>query len=170
MKTLLLIAATTALALMAGLFYAWSVSVTPGLARLGNAEYIRAMQAMNRAILNPLFFICFFGTLVLLPLAAFLNYSPKPGLRFWLLFAASVLYLFGVFGTTVIGNVPLNESLNTFQVNSAPAGELVSRRNSFEIPWNQFNTIRTISSLLALIAALWACVLSDIEPGEIFTD
>src|SRR5262249_16863870 len=50
--------------LMAGVFFAFSTSVMRGLARLGPAEAIAAMQAMNRAILNPLFLACFFGSAV----------------------------------------------------------------------------------------------------------
>jgi len=48
--------------LMAGLFFAFSVSVMKALARLPPAEGIAAMQSINVAILNPLFGAAFFGT------------------------------------------------------------------------------------------------------------
>jgi uncharacterized membrane protein len=60
----LIIAATTT-ALMAGLFFAWSYSITLGLARLSDEAYIAAMQAGNRTILNPTFYIVFFGVALL---------------------------------------------------------------------------------------------------------
>ena len=51
---ILTIAATTT-ALIAGLLYAYSCSVNIGLGRLADAEYISAMQSINKAIQNPLF-------------------------------------------------------------------------------------------------------------------
>jgi uncharacterized membrane protein len=48
--------------LMAGLFFAFSVAVMKVLARLPSAEVIAAMQAINVAIINPVFLTVFFGT------------------------------------------------------------------------------------------------------------
>ncbi len=68
--------------LMAGLFFAFSVSVMRALARLPAAEGIVAMQAINVAILNPVFLMAFFGTAaacVLVLIASFLRWhSPGP--------------------------------------------------------------------------------------------
>ena len=80
---ILTIAATTT-ALIAGLLYAYSCSVNIGLGRLADAEYISAMQSINKAIQNPLFFISFMGTLLLLPLCTYLNYGQPLSNRFWL--------------------------------------------------------------------------------------
>ena len=52
---MLLIITAVFTGLMAGLFYSWSISVTPGIARLVDKEYLASFQAMNRAIINPLF-------------------------------------------------------------------------------------------------------------------
>ena len=46
---ILTIAATTT-ALITGLLYAYSCSVNIGLGRLADAEYIAAMQSINKAI------------------------------------------------------------------------------------------------------------------------
>jgi len=61
-------------ALMAGLFYSWSISVTPGLKNINDKSYLEAMQAMNKAILNPAFFAIFFGSIVSLLLTLFLQF------------------------------------------------------------------------------------------------
>ena len=61
---MLLVITTTITGLAAGLFYSWSVSVTPGIGRLGDKEYLAAFQAMNRAIINPVFMLCFFDVAV----------------------------------------------------------------------------------------------------------
>ena len=60
--------------LSAGLFYAWSVSVIPGTKRVPDLVYLEAMQAINRAILNPAFFLVFFGSLILLGVSTVQNF------------------------------------------------------------------------------------------------
>ena len=141
---------------MAGLFYAWSCSVMLGFARLKDREFMAAMQATNRAILNPVFFAAFLGAPVLLPISTFLNYGQSP--RFTLLFAATVIYLIGTFGVTIFGNVPLNNTLDSFKPESATDEEVARQRANFERRWNNLNTIRTVSSTIALILVIIACL------------
>lgn len=71
MTTILLIITAILTALIAGLFYAYSCSVVLGLGKLSDTEYLKAMQNINREILNPLFFSSFMGTTVLLPVSVF---------------------------------------------------------------------------------------------------
>lgn len=66
-NTIILVVTTLSSGLMAGLFYTWSISVTPGLAKVGTENYLQAFQSMNRAILNPAFFIFFMGLVIRLP-------------------------------------------------------------------------------------------------------
>ena len=42
--------------LTAGLLLIFSIAVNPGLARLSEEEYYRAMKFINQVILNPIFF------------------------------------------------------------------------------------------------------------------
>lgn len=158
MKLIVLIISATTTALMAGLFFAWSYSVTLGLARLSNTDYISAMQAMNRAIQNPFFFCCFFGALLMLPLSAYLYYEVPTPIRFWLLLSATIVYGVGVMGVTIVGNIPLNQALDAFDLSTASADEMARQRSQFEIPWNRLNMIRTISSGLALVLVIVACI------------
>ncbi len=158
MKLLCLVLTATSTALIGGLFYAWSCSVTIGLARLPDSGYIAAMQAMNRAIQNPVFFAAFLGTAVLLPLCTYLHYSSPLSVRFWYLFGATVVYLLGVLGVTIFGNVPLNEALDAFPLSSASAAEMAAQRARFEGPWNGLNTVRTLASTLAIILVILACL------------
>lgn len=51
-------------ALIAGLFYAYSCSVNPGLGNLPDKEYILTMQSINIAIINPVFMLSFIGTVI----------------------------------------------------------------------------------------------------------
>jgi uncharacterized membrane protein len=155
-SNIVLIIAATLTALMAGLFYAWSCSVMVGFAGLSNKEFVSAMQATNRAIQNPVFFVAFFGAPVLLPISAFLHYGQAS--RFWLLLAASAIYLVGTFGVTMFGNVPLNNALDRFNSASATEEETARQRANFERRWNNLNTIRTVSSTLAVILVAIACL------------
>ena len=74
-SNVILVVTATCTALIAGLLYAYSCSVIPGLKSLPDAEYIVTMQSINKAIQNPVFFISFMGTLVLLPITTYMNYS-----------------------------------------------------------------------------------------------
>ena len=150
---ILLITATTT-ALIAGLFYTYTCSVNPGLTRLPDSGYLAAMQSINKAILNPLFFASFLGTLLLLPLSTYLHYR-QPG--FSILLIATLVYVIGVIGVTAFGNIPLNDALAGFNLKSASIEEIARQRTKFEKPWNKLNTIRTVVSLISLILVLIAC-------------
>lgn len=149
---------TTTTALIAGLLYAYSCSVNIGLGQLPDAEYISAMQAINRAIQNPLFFISFMGTLFLLPLSTYLHYGQPVSTRFWLLLAATVVYILGVIGVTALGNVPLNNMLESFNLKAASLNDMAQQRSKFENAWNQFHTIRTWAAVLVLVLTIVACL------------
>ena len=92
------VVACLATGLITGLFYAYSCSVNNGLGRLSDTEYMRAMQSINRAILNPLFFVSFIGTLLLLPICALFTYKTGgTSTAFYLILAAAVIYVGGRF-------------------------------------------------------------------------
>ena len=59
-----LLLATLTTDLVAGLFYAYSVSVNLGLAAQPDASYVSTMNAINERIQNPLFFASFFGAIL----------------------------------------------------------------------------------------------------------
>ena len=153
---LLITAFTTAL--IAGLFYSWSCSVNPGLGKLPDAGYMAAMQSINREILNPLFFMSFMGTVILLPVSTWMQYSNPAPTRFYLMLAATIVYAVGTFGVTIMGNVPLNNALDGFNLQSASPDMIHQQRELFEKPWNRLHSIRTIANAIALILVLLACL------------
>jgi len=158
MTAIILIITATLTALIAGLFYAYSCSVNIGLRRLPDNEYVAAMQAINDAILNPVFFMSFIGTLLFLPISVYLSYEKTAPMQFWILLFAAAFYIIGVFGVTVVGNVPLNDALAAVDLKSATPDEITGARLNFEGPWNLLHTIRTVFSVLSLILVLLACV------------
>ena len=145
--------------LMAGLFYAWSCSVMPGFARLADREFVAAMRAANRAILNPVFFAAFFGAPLALIAATAINYGA--GARFALLLAATIVYLAGNFAVTSIGNVPLNNRLDAFEPASATDAEVAAARRNFERRWGLLNHVRAVASTIALALVVAACLITD---------
>ena len=158
MNTIALTSTTFFTGLIAGLFYAWSISVTPGLAKISDANYLNAFQSMNRMILNPIFFIAFMGLIILLPLLSYLYYSSPVSTQFWFILSATVLYLAGVMAVTIFGNVPMNNTLEALQIESMSPGQMQSFRLGFESKWNSLNTVRTICSSLSFILLIMACI------------
>ncbi len=60
-RALTLALATLTTGLIAGVYYAYAVSVNLGLAAQPDASYVATMNAINERIENPLFFASFFG-------------------------------------------------------------------------------------------------------------
>ena len=149
---------TTGAGLIAGLLYAYSVSVNLGLSQLNSSSYLLAMQNINKAISNPLFFISFMGTAILLPICTWLAFTKSIDSPFWLLLSATILYLIGVLGVTILGNVPLNETLASFNISDASKEIIESHRIQFEKPWNDFHLIRTVTSIISFALAVFACL------------
>src|SRR5690606_38871752 len=157
--TIPMLSVTTLFAgLMAGLFFAWSISVTPGLARLNDRGYIQAFQEMNRAIQNPLFLLVFMGLAILLPLLCFQMYPPTGNIQFWYILGAAMFYLLGVIAVTFMGNIPLNNKLDALNIENMTPEQMASFRRGFEDKWNRLNVIRVICSSISLLSLIMACM------------
>ncbi|HEU4540873.1 MAG TPA: anthrone oxygenase family protein [Jiangellaceae bacterium] len=143
-----LILATVSVGLMAGVFFAYAVAVMPGLARTDDRTFVGSFQAMDRAIINPLFLVVFVGALAITVLAgaAHLGEESRPAVP-WIL-AAAVLYLV-VFVITVRVNVPLNDAIKAAgdpdQIDVAAVRERFS-----ESTWVRWNVVRTVLTTAAL--------------------
>lgn len=135
--------------LMAGLFFAFSVSVMQALARLRPAEGIAAMQAINVAILNPVFLAVFMGTAVasiVAIVASVLRWHDPSALY---LLAGGALYLVGSFLVTAVFNVPRNNALAAV----APAEPDSARLwTGYLASWTAWNHLRAAAALAAAAA------------------
>ena len=134
--------------LIAGLLYSYSCSVNVGLKTLSNTEYIKAMQSINIAIQNPIFFLAFMGLLIVFPITTFQLYQQQTN-SFYLFVTAMVIYFVAVFGVTIFFNVPLNEQLAKFSILTANENEILLMRQKFENPWNTYHSIRTVASIVS---------------------
>jgi len=137
--------------LMAGLFYNWSFNITSGLAQLDDRSYLSAMQSLNRSILNPAFFLIFLGSIITLPILAFLQSKIAIDTSFYLIAFAGIIYIIGSIGTTFLGNIPLNNKLDILNLSQFGLEECQSFRDTFEARWNRLNLIRTTSSFISMV-------------------
>ncbi|SDL45131.1 anthrone oxygenase family protein [Kriegella aquimaris] len=162
MTNIVMSLATISTGLMAGLFFAWSFSVNNGLANLNDVLFIKTFQSVNKSILNPFFSLIFLGSAFLIPWALYLNSDNTSSFTFLCLLVATIVYLAGCVGVTFLANLPLNESLDVFDVDTASSEDITLQRRTFERKWNILNTIRTISSLLAFVLLVICCAYPSI--------
>ena len=120
MKTETIILATAILltGLMAGIFFTWSNAVKPGIGKLSDLEYLRALQSMNRVILNKAFIGIFLGAIIAVALVPIFYFRLFPDNIFWVFILALLTYWIGVFGITIFGNIPLNDILDKTNLKS----------------------------------------------------
>ena len=153
-KSFSLLTAVILTGLSAGLFYAWQVSVIPGTKKVLDMTYLETMQAINRAILNPAFYLIFFGSLIVLAVSTVQQFNV--GTRFWLLLGATLSYLTGTFGVTLFGNVPLNDLLDAMDLTELVDSKAMEFRQFYEQKWNRFHLIRTFFSVVSFILSVLA--------------
>lgn len=156
--TIIQIIAVTLVGLAAGLFYSYSCSVVNGLGNLGDKEYLLGFQSINRVILNPVFLLSFMGSLIILPIAAWMTYKNGAAPSFYYLLAAAIVYAVGVFGITIAGNVPLNNMLDKFDISNASIEALRSMRDKFENKWNTLQHVRALANIVAFVLSIISLV------------
>jgi len=148
---LALLAATLPAGLIAGLFYAYSCSVMPGLGGVDDRALAGAMRSINTAILNGWFALSFAGAPLLTAVALALHLGDdRQAALPWL--AAALGCCLATLAITARFNIPLNRELAATSDSSSPA-ELATARARFERPWARANHARTLTS-----AAAFACL------------
>ena len=151
---ILTFAAVLGSGLVAGIFFAFSTFVMRALGRLPENQGIAAMKAINVTVLNPWFFLAFFGTGAVCFPVVFLAFGSAAGTHRACLLAACALYLLGCLLVTVAFNVPLNNRLAAAEPDSVDAKAVWAHYLS---RWTLWNHVRTAASLAA--AGLFAMAL-----------
>ena len=156
---IVLIVATFLCSLVAGLVFAFAVVVMPGIKNLKDSEFIRAFQVMDRVIQHnqPLFMLVWVGSALALIGSAGLGIAELDGGQRVLLIVATCIYLFAVQLPTVTINIPLNNRLQTLDVEAMDKRDQQLARAEFEPRWNRWNTIRTLFA--SLVSALLIILL-----------
>ncbi|GAA2034388.1 DUF1772 domain-containing protein [Catenulispora yoronensis] len=159
----ILASATIVMGLIAGVYYAFACAVMLGLGASGDRTFIEAMQNINTKIENPLFFLSFFGALVL-PAWALRKYRHDRRMRLWIA-AALGLYVIGLLTTMGI-NIPLNNDLAAAG-NPAKIADPAAVRAHFENTWNTWNIARALLSTgAAACLARAMMLLGKAEPEQ----
>lgn len=142
MFTLTIIAALGC-GLMAGVFFAFSAMVMPGLRRATPAEGLAAMRAINIAVVNPAFLLVFLGTGAVSVTAAALGGTTTG----WV---GAGLYLLGGIVFTAAYHIPRNSALEREGTTEYWARYLRE--------WVPGNHVRAIACLGAALAFTLAAV------------
>ncbi len=143
---ILTFAAVLGSGLVAGIFFAFSTFVMRALGQLPENQGIAAMKAINVTVLNPWFFLAFFGTGVVCLTVAFLTLGSAAGtLRAYLL-AGCALHLVGCIVVTMAFNVPLNNRLASTDPDSSGTDALWA---DYLSRWTRWNHVRTAAPLAA---------------------
>ncbi|MGB5236589.1 MAG: DUF1772 domain-containing protein [Flavobacteriaceae bacterium] len=146
--------------LTAGLCFTWTNAVTPGIGQLDDLSFLRSFQEMNRAIINPLFIVVFFGPFIGHILLVYLKHQ-NSGAAFWIYVVAAMLFILGVVFVTIFRNVPLNEVLDKMDLAVASLEDVKALRQKFETPWRQWHFVRTLSSILSFVLLLLGLILNQ---------
>ena len=148
-----LILATFLCSLVAGFLFAFALVVMPGIKNLNDREFIRAFQVVDRVIQNnqPIFVLVWVGSVVALVTSAVLGFGQLDGAGRLLMIFAALAYLLGVQLPTVTINIPLNNKLQTLDVDDMNETTQKAARIDFEPRWNLWNSIRTPFASLASV-------------------
>jgi uncharacterized membrane protein len=135
MSEYVLLAARSLSGLLAGVYFAYAVSVMPALRSMEDHTFVTVMNRINVVIVNPVFLLAFLGAPVL---ALVVLAWDRDG---WAIAAAVLAVLTLVI--TFAANVPLNDAL-------ADGGT----REAFENPWTAWNIVRTVTGTASLVCLL----------------
>ena len=134
-------------ALVAGVLLIFSVCIMRALGTLPPAHGIRAMQAINVAIINPWFLGVFAGTAVLCIVSLVWTvaqnaWPPPTGVL-----VGSLLYLVGVVMITRVYHIPRNDALAAATPDTDAGAALWS---DYLRMWTWWNHIRTAAAIAFL--------------------
>jgi len=149
-----LILSTFLCSLVAGFLFAYEIVVMPGIKNLNDREFIRAFQVTDRIIQNnqPIFIFVWLGSAIAIIVLALYGIGILQGVDLFLLLLAALAYLFGVQVSTIAIHLPLNNKLQTLNVDGMNETDLKKARNDFEPRWNKSNLIRTaIASCVSVL-------------------
>lgn len=142
--------------LVAGLVLTFAIVVMPGIKTLGNRDYLRSFKSIDRVIQNnqPIFMVVWLGSAVVLLASTVLGIWRLEGIDRLLLIVACGIYIFGVQVPTVMINIPLNNRLQSQNLDTMPESELATTKEEFHSRWLRWNNIRTVVATLTTVLLL----------------
>lgn len=145
-----------ACALVAGVFLTFSDFVMRALRKTEPAAGMAAMQIINREVYRTFFMVLLVGMAVLAPAwVLFASFGLAGPAALSLVWAGSV-YFTGVFGVTLLFNVPMNNRLDAQLHTNADAQAYWQFK--FYPRWTMWNHVRTGAAGAAAIGYMLACI------------
>ncbi len=144
---------TFGIGLFAGLLYTFEQGVIPTLTTLNALEYTKVEQGLIRSLdAFPTGVIVVATLSMLLPLYPLARLWGERRTAYWRLTALGwALFFFGVGIFTIVLNVPINNTVLTWDP-AAPPADWETARNT----WNTLNAIRTPINYLSFLCMIWA--------------
>ncbi|MCR4267719.1 DUF1772 domain-containing protein [Nitratireductor sp. ZSWI3] len=139
--------------LIAGLYFAFSTFIMTALGRIESVQGVAAMNSINSTILRSLFMPLFFGTTIaaaVLAVLALIRWG-EPGSA--AILVGGLIYLVGMFGCTIVFNVPLNNELARTGAGVADVWARYLKDWTF---WNHIRTVASTAAMVLFIVALLA--------------
>ncbi len=138
-----IILSTFLCSLVAGFLFAYAIVVMPGIKNLDNREFIRAFQVTDLVIQNnqPVFLLVWIGSAIAIIVSAISGLWRLQGLDLFLLGLATLTYIIGVQISTIVIHLPLNNKLQSLDVDAMSEADLEAARNEFEPRWNKSNAV-----------------------------
>lgn len=150
MKILAGLSGTTTLLLtgaVAGVFFAYSVSVMIGLDAIRPEQAIAAMRSINDKIQNAVFLTTFLLTPVAAAVTGVLLLVLGQRTAGIVFFLAAAAYVVGALIPSFAVNIPMNDTLDAARPSDAEAARVWSDYSS---RWTVWNHVRTVSSLVSV--------------------
>ena len=152
-----LLAATVTTGLMAGVFGLYAHAIMRGLGHTDDRTFVRAFQSIDRAIINPLFMLSFFGALLFSGAAVVLQVRGDVRTALPWVVVACGLNLVVVIITMAV-HLPLNDAIKA--ANPGGVAEFATVRHNFhEGRWVAWNVVRVVAITAALGCLTWSLVL-----------
>ena len=156
-----LVFAVLTCSLVTGFIFTYAVVVMPGFSKLEDKEFLRAFQVTDGVIQNnqPLFMLTWVGSIISVLSVIAVSIFSLGLSEAWIIFIVGLINLLGVQGITISIHLPLNNRIQSIDINNMNNQSLNEERTKFELRWNYFNKIRTfiafstsLSFLLILMA------------------
>lgn len=133
-------------ALMAGTYFAFSTFIMTALSRVAGAGGVATMQEVNLVIVRSPFIVLFFASTLMAATLAIIGLFDLGQTRGVALLAGGVIYGVGMFGVTLLFNVPLNNALAAIDPLEAVSSGVWP---NYLRDWTNWNHVRTVSCVMA---------------------
>lgn len=142
--------------LVAGLVLTFAIIVMPGIGNLSKREFLKSFKAMDRIIQNnqPVFMLIWIGSVLALLASTVLGVWWLESLDRLLLTVACAVYIFGVQVPTAMINIPLNNDLQSKDLDAMTESALQATTEKFAPRWQRWNNIRTFFAILTTVLLL----------------